>query len=148
MDFSWLPLVFGLCLLAFVMFVCRTVNAACGVPRWNGALFFFALCCLAMLLDFALTMIFASANFYERTEYERYASRGDWGERAVTYLIQLTIALALAVRFRRRQRFARCRAGGRTRACAKCPVKRRAQCKQRDVVQIQTSAYTRSELRL
>jgi hypothetical protein len=128
MNFPWLPLAFGLCLLMLMMVVCRLVNARGGIPRWNGALLFLALCCLALLLDFALTMIFASASFHERVEYERYASRSDWGRRVLTYLIQMPIALVLAVRFRRRQQIARC--------------------KQRQGIQIQTSAYTRSELPL
>jgi hypothetical protein len=136
MEFPWLPLAFGLSLLALTLFVCRTINARRGVLRWNGARFFFMLCLLAMLLDFLLTMIFASANFPERTGYERFASRGAWSGRVVTYLIPLSMSLLLAVRFRGRQRLARALAQGGL------PHKRRGS------VQIQTSPYTESELPL
>ncbi|WP_244158521.1 hypothetical protein [Caballeronia fortuita] len=60
-----------------------------------------------MLLDFTLTMIFASAGFAERTRYDSYGSRIAWSERILTYLIPCVISMLLALRFRRRQHSAR-----------------------------------------
>jgi hypothetical protein len=132
MDFPWLPLAFNLTLLGVALFVCRALNASRGTLTWNGALIFLVLCFSAMLLDFMLTMIFASANFHERTTYDSFGSRTAWSERVFTYLIPCAISLLLALRFLRRQRFAR----GRN------PADRDGS------VQIQTSAYTQSELTL
>lgn len=132
MDFPWLPLAFSLTVLSLTLFVCRIINASQGLPRWNGALFFFTLCLLAMLLDFTLTMVFASASFYERSEYESFGSRIAWSERLLTYLIPCGVSLVLAWRFRRRQRLVR-EGGSGTRG---------------DSVRIQTSAYTQSKLPL
>ncbi|SPB16545.1 hypothetical protein NOV72_03745 [Caballeronia novacaledonica] len=136
MDFPWLPLAFSLTLLGLVLFICRTVNASLGALKWNGALLFLALCLLAMLLDFTLTMVFASASFYERTKYDDFGSRIAWSERIVTYLIPCAISLLLALRFRQRQRFARKHGLGRS------------ETGRDDSVQIQTSPYTQSELTL
>ena len=47
---------------------------------------FFVLSFIAMLLDFMLTMVFASASFHERTVYQTFASKNAWGERVLTYL--------------------------------------------------------------
>lgn len=134
MDFPWLPLAFSLTLLGLTLFICRIINASQGLLRWNGALLFFTLCLLAMLLDFTLTMVFASASFHERTDYESFGSRIAWSERLLTYLIPCAVSLLLAWRFRRRQRLAhRLGSNPGTRG---------------DSVQIQTSAYTQSELPL
>ncbi|KXU93526.1 hypothetical protein CR51_29310 [Caballeronia megalochromosomata] len=132
MDFPWLPLAFNLTLLGLTLFICRALNASLGVLKWNGALLFLTLCVSAMLLDFTLTMIFASAGFHERTQYDKLGSRIAWSERIITYLIPCTISLLLAWRFRRRQRFAH----------------GRPETEREGAVQIQTSAYTRSELTL
>ena len=136
MDFPLIPLAFSLILLALTLFICRTVNASHGVLRLNGALYFFTLCFIAMLLDFTLTMVFASASFHDRTAYESLASRTAWSERILTYLIPCAVSLLLAFRFRRRQRLARELArggkpGGRG-----------------DSLAIQTSPYTKSEMPL
>jgi len=136
MDFPWLPLAFSLTLFGLALFICRALNASLGAPKWNGALLFLALCVLAMLLDFTLTMVFASANFHERTRYDSLGSRIAWSERIVTYLIPCTISLLLALRFRRRQRFAREGVHGRS------------ETEREGSVQIQTSPYTQSELTL
>ncbi|WP_250512860.1 hypothetical protein [Caballeronia sp. INDeC2] len=136
MDFPWLPLAFILTLLGLALFICRTLNASLGALKWNGALLFLALCVLAMLLDFTLTMVFASASFHERNQYDSLGSRIAWSERIITYLIPCAISLVLALRFRRRQRFAHKRGEGRSET-------------ERDgSVQIQTSPYTQSELTL
>jgi hypothetical protein len=106
MDFPWLPLVCNLALLGVALLICRTVNASRGTLTYNGALIFLVLCFAAMLLDFSLTMVFASAHFHERTLYDAFGSRIAWSERVLTYLIPCAISLLLAWRFRRRQRFA------------------------------------------
>jgi hypothetical protein len=136
MDFPWLPLTFSLTLLGLALFICRAVNASLGALKWNGALLFLALCVLAMLLDFTLTMVFASAGFHERTKYDSLGSRIAWSERIVTYLVPCAISLLMALRFRRRQRFARANAHGRS------------ETEREGAVQIQTSPYTQSELTL
>ena len=136
MDFPWLPLAFNLLLLGIALGICRTVNAWDGTLKWNGALLFLILCFVAMLLDFTLTMVFASANFHERTAYESLASKTAWSERIAVYLIPCAISLLLAWRFRRRQRFAR-ELGHDRKAGARD-----------DAVKIQTSTYTQSELTL
>ncbi|SAK67131.1 hypothetical protein AWB80_03255 [Caballeronia pedi] len=136
MDFPWLPLAFNLTLLGLALFICRALNASQGALTWNGALLFLALCLSAMLLDFTLTMIFASAGFNARTPYDSFGSRTAWSERILTYLIPCAISLLLALRFRRRQRFARALAG------------RGNKTDREGSVQIQTSPYSHSELTL
>jgi uncharacterized membrane protein len=136
MDFPWIPLAFSLTLLGLTLFICRTLNASEGTLRWNGALLFFTLCLLAMVLDFTLTMVFASASFHERNEYESFGSRIAWSERLLTYVVPCAVSLLLAWRFRRRQRLAHAAGrGGKPGARS-------------DSVQIQTSPYTQSELPL
>ncbi|MCG7401507.1 MULTISPECIES: hypothetical protein [Caballeronia] len=136
MHFPWLPLIFILSLLGVTLFVCRTLNASERALKWNGALIFLCLCGAAMVLDFTLTMIFASAGFDERTAYDTFGSRIAWTERIATYLIPCAISLLLALRFRRRQRF----------ALEVSPE--RASAEREDSVKIQTSPYTQSELTL
>jgi bacteriorhodopsin len=133
MDFPWIAILFNFALLGVLLFICRTINAAQGKPIWNGALLFFTFCFVAMLLDFTLTMVFASASFHERTQYEVIASREAWSARILGYLIPCAVSLLLALRFRRRQRYARVRVSA--------PAGR-------ETVTIQTSAYTQSELPL
>lgn len=136
MDFPWLPLAFNLALLGSVLLICHRLNEKQGTLEWNGALVFLVLCLSAMLLDFALTMVFASASFHERTEYESLASRKAWVARILTYVIPCAVSLLLAWRFRRRQRFAR-------------ELARGGSSNGRDEsVRIQTSPYTESELTL
>ena len=122
MDFPWFALFFNLFLLGVALFVCRVLNASRGILTWNGALIFLILCVAAMLLDFTLTMIFASAHFHDRTPYDAYGSRTAWSERVFTYLIPCAVSLLLAWRFRRRQRFA----DARTPAHARTRFRRRA----------------------
>jgi hypothetical protein len=110
MDFPWFALLFNLALLGVALFACRLVNASRGILKWNGALIFLMLCVAAMLLDFTLTMVFASAHFHAHTGYDAYGSRAVWTARVLTYLIPCAISLLLAWRFRRRQRFAHARA--------------------------------------
>ncbi|SAK59161.1 hypothetical protein AWB76_02695 [Caballeronia temeraria] len=136
MDFPWLPLAFILTLLGVMLFVCHALNARDGSLKWNGALIFLALCLSAMLLDFTLTMIFASAGFDTRSPYDNFGSRTAWSERIFAYLIPCAISLLLAFRFRRRQRFARALDSDRTST------------ERGDAVKIQTSPYTQSELTL
>jgi hypothetical protein len=133
MDFPWIPLIINFLLLGAALFICRTINASQGKPTWNGALVFFIFCLLAMVLDFALTMVFASASFHDRNEYESMASRTAWSERVFSYLIPCIVSVLLALRFRRHQRFALASKGRE---------------KESDSVKIQTSAYTQSELTL
>ncbi|BAN22886.1 hypothetical protein [Caballeronia insecticola] len=130
----WLPLAFSLSLLGLTLFICRTINAAHRTLRWNGALFFFVLCTIAMVLDFMLTMVFASAGLDERTPYDSFASRAAWSERILTYLIPCALSVFLAWRFRRRQRQALDR--------------KRSPRSRNDSVQIQTSPYSQSKLPL
>jgi hypothetical protein len=134
MDFPWLPLLFNLTLLGVVLFVCRTLNASRGALIWNGALVFFIFCFLAMSLDYALTLVFATASFHDRTVYETFASRSAWTERILSYLIPCVVSLLLALRFRRQQRFAL--EQKTTGTASDKPV------------EIQTSPYTQSELTL
>jgi bacteriorhodopsin len=133
MDFPWIAILFSFALLGVTLFVCRTINAAQGKLIWNGALLFFTFCFVAMSLDFTLTMVFASANFHERTQYEVIASRDAWSGRLSSYLIPCAVSLLLALRFRRRQRYARVRDDPDA---------------DRETVTIQTSAYAQSELPL
>ena len=89
---------------------------------FNGALIFMIFCLLAMVLDLALTYVFASATTTDREQYIGLSSLGAYGERVVAYLIPGAAAALLALRFRARQRHA-------------APK-----------VVIQTSEYTQSEL--
>jgi hypothetical protein len=111
MDFPWIPLLFNLALLGVIVFVCHTLNANTGKLIWNGALLFFILSFLAMCLDFTLTMVFASASFHDRTQYESVATRSAWGERFFVYFIPCVVAALLALRFRRLQHRAQARVG-------------------------------------
>ncbi|MDR5854283.1 hypothetical protein P9239_12610 [Caballeronia sp. LZ062] len=110
MDFPWIPLFFNLLLLGVVLFACRTANAANKTLNWNGALIYFVFCLLAMVLDFTLTMVFASASFHAHTQYESVGSRGAWSTRVACYLVPCAVSLVLALRFRQRQRVAKPRA--------------------------------------
>jgi hypothetical protein len=114
MDFPLLPLLFNLALLGVSLFIGRVINASRGRMAWNGALLFFVCCFVAMLLDFILTMVFASASSHEHTQYESVASRTAWLERVLGYLIPCAISLFLALRFRRRQQFAEASGRGET----------------------------------
>nr|WP_284502904.1 hypothetical protein [Caballeronia sp. AZ10_KS36] len=107
MDFPWVPLLFNLLLLGAVLFACRTANAASGKPVWNGALIYCVFCALAMVLDFTLTMVFASAGFHAHTRYEAVGSRTAWSARVLGYLVPCAVSLVLALRFRQRQRSAK-----------------------------------------
>ena len=110
MDFPWIPLFFNFLLLGTVLFVCRTINASNGNVSLNGALIYFVFCLLATVLDLTLTMVFASASFHSQTHYESAGSRTAWAERVFGYLVPCVVSLALAITFRRRQRFAGARA--------------------------------------
>jgi hypothetical protein len=134
MDFSWGPLLFNLTLLGVTLFICGTINARHGRLIWNGALIFFVFDFLAMVLDFMLTMVFASASLYGQTQYESVSSRTAWAARVLSYVIPCVLSLLLALRFRRRQRFAA--RGTSMVADNDAPVV------------IKTSAYTQSELPL
>ncbi|KMZ13795.1 hypothetical protein BHUM_02691c [Candidatus Burkholderia humilis] len=133
MDFPWIPLIINFLLLGAALFICRTINASQGNLAWNGALVFFIFCLIAMVFDFTLTMVFASASFHDRSEYETLASRTAWSERIFSYLIPWFVSMLHALRFRRRQRFA--------------SVSKRRESGS-DAVKIQTSPYTQSELTL
>ncbi|VXB87614.1 conserved membrane hypothetical protein [Burkholderia sp. 8Y] len=109
MDFPWIPLFFNLLLMGVVLFACRTANAAIGEAVWNGALIYFVFCLLAMVLDFTLTMVFASASFHAHTQYEAVGSRTAWSTRLLSYVVPCAVSLVLALRFRRRQRSANSR---------------------------------------
>ncbi|WP_244813695.1 hypothetical protein [Caballeronia sp. Lep1P3] len=112
MDFPWIPLIFNMVMLGIVLFVCRTINAANGQLLWNGALIYFVFAVLAMALDFALTMIFASASFHDNIQYERLASRTAWSDRILGYVIPCAVSLVLARSFRKRQRSAKPHSAG------------------------------------
>jgi hypothetical protein len=138
MDFPWIPLLFNLALLCVMLFICRTINASQGKLIWNGALLFFVFCSVAMVLDFTLTMVFASASFHDHTQYESMASRTAWAGRILSYVIPCVLSFLLALRFRKRQRFAAKRAGGTANAAVDADAS----------VVIRTSPYTESELPL
>jgi hypothetical protein len=138
MDFPWIPFLFNITVLGVMLFICGTINASQGKLIWNGALLFFVFCSVAMVLDFTLTMVFASASFHDHTQYESFASRTAWAGRVLSYLIPCALSLLLACRFRKRQRFAAKRAG----RIANTSVEEDAP------VVIQTSPYTKSELPL
>ncbi|WP_277183418.1 hypothetical protein [Caballeronia sp. BR00000012568055] len=138
MDFPWIPLLFNLALLGVMLFICRTINASQGKLIWNGAMLFFVLCSLAMVLDYTLTMVFASASFHDHTQYESMSSRTAWAGRILSYVIPCVLSLLLALRFRKRQRFAAKRAG----TTASTSID------EDGPVVIRTSPYTESELPL
>jgi bacteriorhodopsin len=106
MDFPWIPLFFNFLLLGIVLFVCRTINASHGKLLWNGALIYFVFCFLAMVLDFTLTMVFASASFHDHTQYETVASRMAWAGRFFGYLAPCAVSLVMGLLFRKRQQSA------------------------------------------
>lgn len=122
MTFPWFALILNFALLAAAVFICNTLNAGRRVPMWNGAAIFLGFCLLAMILDLALTYVFASATTTDREQYIGLSSLGAFGERVVAYLIPGAVASVVALRFRARQRH--------------CAPK----------VVIQTSEYTQSEL--
>jgi len=106
------------------VFVCNTLNTGRRTSTLNGALIFIGFCCLAMLLDFTLTFVFASATTSNRERYIDLSSLSACGERALAYAIPCAVAAVMALRFRVRSRN---------------PVE--------PSVIIHTSEYTQSELR-
>ena len=124
MNFPWFPLIVNFLLLALFMFVCNTLNTGRRTSTLNGALIFIGFCCLAMLLDFTLTFVFASATTTDRERYIDLSSLSACGERALAYAIPCAVAAVMALRFRVRSRN---------------PVE--------PSVIIHTSEYTQSELR-
>jgi hypothetical protein len=138
MVIPWIPLFLGFTLLGVTLFACHTVNARYGRLICNGAMFFFAFCFIAMALDFVLTMVFASASFHDRTQYESVASRSAWSGRILSYLIPCVVSLLLALRFRARQRFAKAGGAGQAGSAVQTDAS----------LDIQTSPYTRSKLPL
>ena len=124
MNFPWFPLTLNFVLLAVFVFVCNTLNTARRTSMLNGALIFIGFCCLAMLLDFTLTFVFASATTSDRERYIDLSSLSACGERAVAYAIPCVVAAVIALRFRSRSRSS-----------------------VEPSVTIQTSEYTQSELR-
>ncbi|MFK4440661.1 cell shape-determining protein MreD [Caballeronia udeis] len=124
MNFPWFPLIVNFLLLALFVFVCNTLNTGRRTSTLNGALIFIGFCCLAMLLDFTLTFVFASATTTDRERYIDLSSLSACGERALAYAIPCAVAAVMALRFRVRSRN---------------PVE--------PSVIIHTSEYTQSELR-
>lgn len=103
MTFPWFPLFLNILLLAAAIFLCNVLNAGQSTPVWNGPLLYIGFCILAMVLDLALTMVFASATTTDRERYIDLSSLAAWCERAVAYLIPCALAAFLALRFRSRQ---------------------------------------------
>jgi hypothetical protein len=124
MNFPWFALILNFVLLAVFVFVCNTLNTGRRAPLLNGALIFVGFCCLAMLLDFTLTFVFASATTTDRERYIDLSSLSACGERAVAYLIPCAVAAVMALRRRAR-----------------------GQSPAEPSVIIHTSEYTQSELR-
>jgi len=124
MNFPWFPLILNFVLLGAVVFVCNTLNTGRRASMLNGALIFIGFCCLAMLLDFTLTFVFASATTTDRERYIDLSSLSACGERAMAYAIPCVVATVMALRFR---------------------VQSRSSVE--PSVTIQTSEYTQSELR-
>jgi hypothetical protein len=122
MTFPWFALILNCVLLAVAIFVCNTLNVGRRGPLLNGAMIFLAFCFLAMILDLALTFVFASATTTDRERYIDLSSFSSFGERLIAYAIPGAVALIKALRFRGRQ-----------------PQPKRG-------VMIQTSEYTQSEL--
>ena len=124
MNFPWFPLILNFVLLAATVLICNTLNTGRREPVWNGALLFIGFCVLAMVLDFTLTFVFASATTADRERYIDLSSLSACGERAVAYAIPCVVAAVMALRFRLRDRS-----------------------KAEPSVTIHTSEYTQSELR-
>jgi hypothetical protein len=124
MNFPWFPLILNFVLLAATVLICNALNAGRREPVWNGALLFIGFCVLALVLDFTLTFVFASATTTDRERYIDLSSLSACGERALAYAIPCVAAAIMAFRFRLRDR-------GRAEPS----------------VTIQTSEYTQSELR-
>lgn len=104
MNFPWFQLFLNFALLGVALFAARLLNADRRAPPVNGALFFLAFCILAMLLDIALTFVFASASTEQRMRYIDLSSSSDCGKRALAYAIPAALAAFLAARFRLRHR--------------------------------------------
>ena len=104
MNFPWFPLILNFLLLAAALLICNTLNAGRRAPVWNGALIFIGFCVLAMVLDFTLTFVFASATTADRERYIDLSSLSAFGERAMAYVIPCVVAAVMAVRFRLRER--------------------------------------------
>ena len=124
MNFPWFPLILNFVLLAAAILVCNALNNTRRELAWNGALIFIGFCILAMVLDFALTFVFASATTTDKEHYIDLSSLSACGERAIAYAIPCAVAAVMALRFRLRDRSP-----------------------QEPSVTIQTSKYTQSELR-
>ena len=62
MNFPWFPLILNFVLLAAALLICNTLNAGRRAAVWNGAQILIGFCFLAMVLDFTLTFVFASAT--------------------------------------------------------------------------------------
>ena len=106
MNFPWFPLIVNFLLLALFVFVCNTLNTGRRTSTLNGALIFIGFCRLAMLLDFTLTFVFASATTSDRERYIDLSSLSACGERALAYAIPYAVAavMVMALRFRARNR--------------------------------------------
>jgi membrane protease YdiL (CAAX protease family) len=122
MTFPWFPLFLNILLLVASIFICNILNAGRPAPVWNGPLLFIGFSILAMALDLALTIVFASATTTDRDRYIDLSSLMAWSERAIAYAIPCAIAAFLALRARSRKP------------------------RQAQPVVIQTSEYTQSEL--
>ncbi|CAH2784403.1 MAG: hypothetical protein CBCREVIR_0934 [Candidatus Burkholderia crenata] len=104
MNFPLFPLTLNFLLLVLFVFVCNTLNTGRRTSTLNGKLIFFGFCCLAMLLDFTLTFVFASATTSDRKRYIDLSSLSACGERALAYAIPCAVAAVMALRFRVRSR--------------------------------------------
>ena len=124
MNFPWFPLILNFVLLAAAILICNALNNARREPVWNGALIFVGFCILAMVLDFVLTFVFASATTTDKERYIDLSSLSACGERTIAYVIPCAVAAVMALRFRLRDRG-----------------------HEEPSVTIQTSEYTQSELR-
>jgi hypothetical protein len=124
MNFPWFPLILNFVLLAAAILICNALNNARREPVWNGALIFVGFCILAMVLDFVLTFVFASATTTDKEHYIDLSSLSACGERTIAYVIPCVVAAIMALRFGLRDRS-----------------------HEEPSVMIQTSEYTQSELR-
>ncbi|AME24965.1 hypothetical protein [Burkholderia sp. PAMC 26561] len=124
MTFPWFPLILNFVLLAAAILICNALNNARRELVWNGALLFVGFSILAMVLDFVLTFVFASATTTDKEHYIDLSSLSACGERAIAYVIPCMVAAIMALRFRLRDRS-----------------------EDEPSVMIQTSEYTQSELR-